>query len=104
MVPALLRVGPARYDVVVKSLKKLDLFGRTSNTHTRIELHCGISKSAMQDTLVHEALHAVFHTAGSTSVTGLSDESEEVLCRILAPWLVGLIRDNPELIVFLQED
>jgi hypothetical protein len=99
--PAILRVGSATYTVRSKRLE--GLFGRTLHVKALIELHKGQAVTQQRDTLVHEALHAVFNQAALAQHGFWSDDVEETLASTLAPWLLGLIRDNPELIEYLQE-
>lgn len=49
-------------------------------------------------TLFHEVLHGVFYIAGYVG----NDNNEEMVTRLSAP-LLGVLRDNPELVAFLTQ-
>lgn len=72
-----------------------DLCGLTSVNQCRIWVDDNQSKSQIQDTLLHEILHAVFDTCGIS--VDLDHAAEERIVRVLAPNLLSLFRDNPEL-------
>ena len=52
-----------------------------------------------RQTLVHEIVHQVFE-----SVAGWSPKNEEKICRVLEAGLLGVIRENPGLIAWLQSE
>jgi Zn-dependent peptidase ImmA (M78 family) len=67
------------------------VFGATNEAKRLIIIDADQSIESARDTLVHEAMHAMLHTAG---VVDLTDELEERLCRVLAPGLIDLFRNN----------
>ena len=58
----------------------------------------------VQDTLLHETLHALIHQTALAETGGpLHGEAEEQVVRALTPLLLHLMRENPALIQFLVE-
>lgn len=55
--------------------------------------------TARAESLVHESLHAMFWDAGLQETP--VDEHEELLVTALAPRLLALLRDNPDLVRYL---
>lgn len=54
-----------------------------------------VPASRLLDTVFHEVFHAAY------AQTGLPDIHEEEVVAALAPWLLMLLRDNPELVACL---
>lgn len=102
-VPIAIKVGATTYDVAVKKRLPENRYGDTRNGIASIRLNKVMTLGPTQDTLLHEVLHAVVHVSGMQNVLEFSDESEEKMIRILTPWILGVIRDNPELIEYLTE-
>lgn len=98
--PKVIYVGPHDYDVQTK--KHLDLLGETDNSNTAITLKARQSRTSMQDTILHEALHAIVFNSGLFKTLDLDNETEEKLVVTISPWILQLIKDNPELVQFLQ--
>lgn len=65
----------------------------------KIEIKSDMSDTMEKDTLLHEHLHAIWFAAGIRSLATLEEESAVGL---LTPWLLMFIRDNPDLIGYLQ--
>jgi hypothetical protein len=99
--PKTVYVGP--YDYNVKLTKSLgdSLYGETDNTNSEILVHPEQSKSSRRDTFLHEVLHAIFHTSGASKALGWDMKTEEQLIRLINPWLVQVLQDNPDLIAYL---
>ena len=98
--PAFLVIGPFRYSVMFDEVEAESL--AVTDTDTLVmTLDPKMPDSKMATILLHEILHTL------TEVTGLAQEwsaakEEEVVGR-LAPALGAAIRDNPQLIKYLQE-
>lgn len=67
------------------------IFGCTNESERMILIDADQSAESARDTLLHEALHAVLHTAGFMEI---NDEMEEKLVRVLTPGLIDLFRNN----------
>lgn len=66
----------------------------------QIHLRDFLPLSEMQDTLLHEILHAVcWYTQ-----LGLSHKKEERVVGVLSSALIGVFRDNPGLVQYLAQD
>lgn len=98
--PRTVRVGPHRYKIVVVPDGALDSAGQVGHCNSErlvIALSGDQEPSQLADTLLHELGHALLRTLQ------LSDEDNERVCLVLGPGLLGLVRDNPRLIAWLQE-
>lgn len=99
--PSTIRVGACDWRVTVAADAKL--FGKTRHKATEILL-CEQSPASMRDSLIHEVLHAVWWCAGGEKLLDIDKDAEERLIRLLSPWLLSLIRDNPHLVAYLVND
>jgi hypothetical protein len=94
------RVGPYVFRVVRKPGMTIadEKVGDSSVSLSRIRYADGPSPMQIRATILHEVLHAVALTAAITSEDKLAQE--EWISRIESG-LLGVIRDNPELIGYL---
>lgn len=101
--PTSVKIGNHDYAVSfgpIESDTSMFLYGRTSPRLTKIEINTDyVTASQQRDTLVHEILHAILGDVPH----GLSDNKEERIVRCIAPMLLGVLRDNPDLVRFLRE-
>lgn len=99
--PKSVRVGPLTYKVVVSPEKEMfdseghKLYGQTLYAELTIRIRENIAHDKMCETLLHEVLHAAAFNE--------SDSNEEAFVNGLAPWLLGVLRDNPDLLKFLTK-
>jgi hypothetical protein len=93
--PRRLRIGGGRWDVRVRRLR--GKYGETQLNQSVVTLDPDQSTVVARDTLLHEVLHAVI---ANTSL-GLGRKAEERLIRTLSPQLLAVLRDNPQLVLFL---
>ena len=98
--PPSVRIGP--HDIEIgffdgKTARKE--FGAFQNADAKILLckEYALGSQAV-DTLLHEICHAAFWTAG----VNFKHEFEEPLCGMLGMMLTQIIRDNPELVKWMQ--
>lgn len=93
------KVGPFRYRV--RRTRRMDenLYGHCDHEKQEILLRAGLVHDQAADTLLHEVLHAVFFV----SHNGRPPKREEKLILRITPVLLAVLRDNPELIAYLQE-
>ena len=102
--PSVIYVGAADYDVRLKKDKEMDrgrLLGETDSENSTIEINKKQSKCSMQNTLLHETLHAIFWTSGYNRNWPM-DEEEKVV-QALTPWLLAFLQDNPLALAYLLE-
>jgi hypothetical protein len=106
--PRRLVVGPHVYSVSFDAEatartcreQSTDLLGHTNHRNLRIMIDPDQAPSQQRDTMLHEALHAVFEVAA----VQFSSEKEESCIRSLTPALLDLLRRNPKLVRFLLDD
>lgn len=68
------------------------LLGCTYQDECRIYLARGLSDQVLEDTLLHELLHAALHVSGAALVIN-SHSKEEAIVRDLTPVLHRLLKD-----------
>lgn len=91
------RIGAQVYTVEMKPDHVLDgAFGRMSRMHCLIEINEASAKRQQADTLLHEAVHAMFSDAGLNTV--FNHEQEETLVAGLTPRLSAFISDNKDVV------
>lgn len=98
--PKLLYVGPFDFEVKYPSVK--DTLGETFADDGLIEIRSTQSAANMRDTMLHEALHAIFFHSGMTQ--GMTRDDEERIIVTISPWILQLLRENPALVRFLLKD
>lgn len=94
--PDRLRLLAAEIDIVfVAGLTEGNhaAFGVYDDKKSTVSVLEGCSKSATQDTIVHELMHAILQAYELDS---------EKIVRALTPGVLSMIRDNPELVRYLQ--
>ena len=97
--PSMVKVGPYLYDIIYRHpvSDSEELYGLTINRDHRIIVGTDQSDLASKDTLLHELLHAVMWTSGAFRHVG----DEEQVVTVMATCLLGVLRDNPELVAHL---
>ena len=103
--PESVKIGPFEYWVssdaeshmAVENTEKSRLDGRSCP----IELVIHVSPKGAEDyrrsTMIHEIVHQVFVIAGSM----IDKDDEEKICRLLEAGLLGVIKENPDLVRWL---
>ena len=102
--PTKVKIGPVHYKVIQEGGLMADgtsLDGlhqpSTGLLKLRAELPEGDYKKAV-------LLHEIFHAFGETTALRLPRQWQEPVCNAFAYALLALIRDNPTLIRYLEED
>lgn len=96
--PEYVKLGGQTWQLRRTSIESdLNLFGRTKVRHSLIEIDNDQSPGQERDTVLHELLHAI---ASVIQVFADPGEEERAVSAI-SPWLLSLVRDNPELIAYL---
>lgn len=97
--PKHVTVGPHRYRIRStgkRTLLKLQgLMGQTDSRSNEIHVSPQQSDDQQADTLLHEILHAAYD---QTSLRHLDAEGEEAVVSALAPILLGVLRNNPDVV------
>lgn len=68
---------------------------------SRIRMGKGMPRRMLRGVLMHESLHGVWERALGDRY---SEATEEVIVDYLAPWILDMLRRNPDLVEFLTED
>lgn len=99
--PKMVRVGP-RYLKLRKEKGlsfKADVTGVAGVDMQKIYIDADLGKEAEQDTVLHELLHAVWNQ--TTLEKAFTAEQEEMVLHSISPWILMLLKDNPELVDYL---
>lgn len=98
-----LRISPHTYQLERNDpvMDAAGLNGHCDHDSTTIRYNGKQAPSQLLETLVHEALHAMFWTAGLTKDVG-GEEEEEKIVNKLAPRLMAFIQDNKRFITEVQ--
>jgi hypothetical protein len=96
--PSKVKVGSAKYAVSFDP-NMLDDFCKTQFKTESIILRPGDTVRVTRDTLLHEVLHTV--TFQTNLYNELGDEKEESFVWRIAPVLLTVLRENPELVAYL---
>lgn len=100
--PSTIKVGYRLYTVQqVTSFGSTTQMGECSTIPPQIQWRDTGNAPENANTILHESLHACFNTFGLCE--SFSSSQEEQLVNTMANALCGLIKDNPELINYLQE-
>lgn len=81
---------------VNKEGQKQGLYGNVDYAHAEIQIDPDQSPDMLRASVLHELTHAMLYQAGDT-------EHSEAVAVALGYALLGLIRDNPQLVGWLQE-
>lgn len=101
--PKRVLVAPHWYELQhdEESMNAVDLFGHCDNDNGVIRYSKKQSFSQLQETVVHELIHALLF---QTELEHLfNDDQKEQLCRGLAPRILALLQQNPRLVAWLTE-
>lgn len=102
-VPTELHLGPHAYEVrsdsdTARLLRDENAKGDSRPDWHLIRLDLDHPHTANAETLLHEALHCVWH---QTPLTVEHDGAEEQVVTAMAPLILELLRSNPDLVAFL---
>lgn len=97
--PDLIKIGHIHFDLEDQNydLEDEHVYGQFDHKNGRIGINPDQPPEFGQDTVVHESLHAMFWVAG------WNPTQEERIVRTLTPMICAWIKDNPELMMYLQE-
>lgn len=109
--PDTVKIGPFTYSIVVDQAaidrcgqqSGANLDGNTDANTQTITVRPEMPPEREADTVVHELLHAAIEHAGLNCRGPLEDHgAEEQVVNTLSPWLLGALRDNPQLVDYLM--
>lgn len=99
--PQRIKVGPLTYRVKLWKKRPADNarnWGLCDRESCTILIHERLSRPRFREVLLHEVMHACYDTSGLT----LKDDCpEEMVVNDLSFALLGVLRDNPDLVAFL---
>jgi len=98
-IPEVVFIGAADY--LIRHKAKYPLLGETLPDDTEIIIRKAQSACSKQNTLLHEILHAIVWESGYRQVADLSTDQEETMVRVLTPWILAVLQDNPNVLTFL---
>jgi hypothetical protein len=98
--PASVKVGPHVYSIVRKSSSVMkNNLGLCDVDSLQIWIKQKMRKSKCQEILLHELLHSTVHPTSNNGDT----MDEEKFVTVSAPVLLGVLRDNPDLVEYLTK-
>ena len=100
-------LGPHHYRIstdanefnAVQVAERTGLAGRHDPTSLTIHIEPVMVHDMRCSTLLHELIHGILYHGGITSE--LEKETEERICDSIAVLLLGVLRDNPDLVTYL---
>lgn len=100
--PHHVRVGAHRYQVTTDSaIGDRGANGETYRERCQVVMNPNLAPTMEREVLLHELLHAVWGAGALVSIDHPASAVEEQVCHALAPPLLQLLRDNPELLAYL---
>jgi len=108
--PGRIKIGSQIWEVSEQDRKTAyddEVFGYTSSKDFTIVIDKGLANGVKRVTLLHELLHAIRFTFGGSftpAKTTPYGEWEHYWIGLYEEPLVMLLRDNPELVVYLLSD
>lgn len=102
-VPAEIRLGAHVYEIrsdadTARLLREENSCGDSRPDRFVIRVDTDRPHTGLAETLLHEALHCVWH---QTALSVNHDDAEEEAVTALAPLILQLLRSNPDLVKFL---
>jgi Zn-dependent peptidase ImmA (M78 family) len=102
--PKTIKVGPWIYSInnMTKDTGEISgALGACNSTYKKIFVKENLNDQERAGTLLHEVLHAVFRNTGLFQLENIS-EYEETIVTQFEIGLLGVIRDNPDFVPYLQ--
>lgn len=78
-----------------------EVWGETDHANTQIHIKPGQSSSQERHTVLHELLHMIYFCAIDPDALAAVSDKEEYTVNILEPWLLVVLRENPDMIEYL---
>ena len=99
--PRKVRVSPFSFDVL--EVRGLADAGSCRPDVESVLLELDQAPGQKRDTLLHESLHAIIRQGFVATFEAVDKAFEEQVVSFLAPRILALLRDNPQLIAYLVE-
>lgn len=107
-IPTSVKIGPFTYAIDIDVNKfaacklqnedKYELAGMTCTADQVIHIDIAVPMEKIQDTVLHEILHAIYFIS---SLHEIKKPSEEIMVAIFATNLMMVLKDNPHIVQFL---
>lgn len=90
---------------VINGHVTIDTWGETDHKLNQVHIRAGQSLSQEQHTVIHEVLHLIWFYSLSDSVMGQvpHEDKEEYMVGALEPFMLMVLRDNPDLLEYLTQ-
>jgi hypothetical protein len=106
--PDVVRIGSLDFSVsddaeahlVAEDEMSSRLFGMSDKSLQRIQLRPGMAPGFKRQIMLHEIVHLLFDDSGLE----MASEDEERICLALQAPLLGVLRDNPDLVAWLTSE
>lgn len=101
-VPKTVRVGAHEYKILRKKNGQIkdkdgnEAHGTSDDSINVIELETPIPPTKGQEIVLHELTHTCFY-----AVPGIDEDTEEKVVTLIAPRLLQILQDNPDLVRYL---
>ena len=95
--PSSIKVGPHTYPIVREPKSKMLDHGLCDWDKVRIVIQARLPKSKAAEVLLHEILHACTYP----SMADVRNKTDEEFVDVVAPVLLQVLEDNPELVEYL---
>lgn len=108
--PKKIKVGPFVYNLTLDKksfdnygakVKDLEAVGYTDTFQSNIHISPDINIGMQREVILHEVFHSIYHMMGLGGF--LPEEKEELIVNALGVAMLQVIRDNPNLMLYLQE-
>jgi len=112
-IPSAVKVGPIVYSVFVGGEEweqahlrdqTPGLLGLTESERAQITLPDSLAPGPEREVVLHEVLHAIYQVGGNMIERVERDQLEEDSIRLISPGLLGVLRENPDLVAYLVGD
>tara|TARA_R110000744_G_scaffold152183_1_gene266034 strand:+ start:231 stop:608 length:378 start_codon:yes stop_codon:yes gene_type:complete len=83
-----------------------DCFGQYLARENKIEIQKEVSGIDYANTLLHEIIHAIIYLSSLNADGGAlkDDDAEEQVANTTTNWLMGVFRDNPQILDIIKEE
>jgi hypothetical protein len=106
--PDVVRIGALDYTVTTDAEAHLvaedemssRLYGMSDKSSQRIQIRPGMAPGFTRQIMLHEIVHQLFDDSGLE----LDNQVEEQICLSLQAPLLGVLRDNPDLVAWLTSE
>lgn len=107
-IPEQIKVGPFRFRVLADSAEAVKMkvesgqaerIGETHRHRLTIVVDPGLAPDMIAESLLHEVMHAVF-----TVIPTNEKLTEERFIQLIAPTLLGVLRENPDFVAYVTSE